>query len=159
MWRLPIQNHLRPFFTEKRSNKVKHRTWNSIRFKFVKKISSQNSVKSLWYIKYYSSSGSRPVKIPSNSIRYNYQEICSWSRRPKAILEITEKGPISPGDQQAYYLQLFQKLDYHRKKTNRTVVFSGGPFPNILKYLDHGWDFPAFLNTRLQYKTHIEEFS
>ena len=33
------------FFTEKRSNKVKHRTWNSIRFKFVKKISSPNSVK------------------------------------------------------------------------------------------------------------------
>ena len=36
----------------------------------------------------YSSSTPRPVKNPSNFIRYNYQNICSWSRRPRTILKI-----------------------------------------------------------------------
>ena len=66
-------------------------TWNSIRLMVVKKTSMPNSVESLWYIKCYSSSSPRPVKNPSNSIRQNCQKICSWSRRPKTILEIRKK--------------------------------------------------------------------
>ena len=48
--------------TEKRRNKVKYLTRNSIRLKFVKKASMPNSVKSLGYIKYYSLSSPRFVK-------------------------------------------------------------------------------------------------
>ena len=51
---------------------------NSIRLSFVKKTSMPNPVKSLRYIKCYSSSTPRPVKSPSNSIRYNCENICSW---------------------------------------------------------------------------------
>ena len=36
----------------------------------------------------YSSSSPRPVKSPSNSLRYNCQKICSWLRTSKTILEI-----------------------------------------------------------------------
>ena len=42
-----------------------------------------------------------------------------------------DKGHIFQGDQKFYYLQVFQ-----RKKTNKAVVFSCRPFPN-LKYRDH----------------------
>ena len=50
----------------------------------------------------------------------------------------SEKDHISLGDQQFYYLQVFQRLyKPHRKKTNRVVVFSCRPFPDILKYRDH----------------------
>ena len=33
--------------------------------------------------------------------------------------------------------KLFKYFTNHRKKTNRVVVFSSRPFPNILKYRDH----------------------
>ena len=58
----------------------------------MKKTSISNPVKSLGYIKCYSSSSPRPVKSPSNSIRYNGKKVCSSSRRPKTILK-SEKGP------------------------------------------------------------------
>ena len=45
----------------------------------------------------------------------------------------SEKSHISLGDQESYYLQAFQRLTYHRKKTNRAIVFSSRLFPNILK--------------------------
>ena len=57
-------------------------------------IESNNSVKSLGYIKCCSLSSLRPVKTPSNSIRNNCQKICSWSTRPKIILEITRWSTI-----------------------------------------------------------------
>ena len=50
-----------------------------------------NPVENLGYIKCYSSSSPRPVKNPSNSIRYNCQKICSWLKKPKTILEIRKK--------------------------------------------------------------------
>ena len=70
-------------------------TWKAIRLKIVKKTSMPNCVESLEYIKYYSSSSPRPVKILSNSIRHNCQKICSWSRRPKTILEIRKMPHLS----------------------------------------------------------------
>ena len=106
----PLQNHLKSSTTTNKRNKAKYLTWNSIRLKFVKKTSMSYPVKSLWYIKYYRSSSPKPVKNLSNSIRYNCQKICSWSRRPKTILEIRKKGQISLGDQKSYYLQVFQTL-------------------------------------------------
>ena len=44
-----------------------------------------------------------------------------------------KKGRISLGGQQFYYLQVFQDLTNHRKKTSWAVVFSCRNFPNILK--------------------------
>ena len=74
LWRHPIQSHSKPFTIEKWRNKAKCLSWNSIRLKFMKQTSIPN-----------------PVKSPSNSIRYNCQKICSWSRRPKTISEIRKK--------------------------------------------------------------------
>ena len=88
LWKRPIQNHSKPSITEKRKNKAKYLTLNSITIKLVKKTSMPNPLKSLGYIKWYSSGTSRPVKSPSNSIWYNCQKICCWSRGPKTILEI-----------------------------------------------------------------------
>ena len=76
-----------------------------------KKTSMLNPVKSLGYIKCDSSSSSRPVKTPSNFIRYNCHKICSWSRRPKRWSTIL-------------LLTRFSDFINHRKKTNR-VVFLG----------------------------------
>ena len=67
LWGLPIKNHFKPSTTEKRRNKAKYLTWNSIWLKFVKKTSMPNTVKSIGYIKCYSSSNHNP----SNSIRHN----------------------------------------------------------------------------------------
>ena len=87
LWRLPIQNNLKLSITKKRRNKAKYLTWNFIRRKSVKKTSMPNPVKSLGCINCYSSSNPRPVKNPSNSIRYNCKKICNWTKRPKTILE------------------------------------------------------------------------
>ena len=114
----------------------------------MKSTSMPNSVESLGYIKYYSSSNPRPVKCSSNSIRHNCQKIYSWLRRPKTIMEIRKKTHISLGDQKSYYLRVFPRLTNHRKKTNRVVVFSNRLFPNILKYRDHWWDLPTIWKTR-----------
>ena len=109
LWRLSIQNHSKPSINEKRRNKVKCLSWNSMRLKFGKKASVSNPVKSLGYIKCHNLSSPRPTESPSNSIRYNCEKICRWSRRPKTILEI-KKGHIYLGDQQLYYLKAFQRL-------------------------------------------------
>ena len=45
--------------------------------------------------------------------------------------------------------KLFKDFTNHRKKTNRTVVFSSRPFPNILKYRDLWWNLPTIWKTRL----------
>ena len=92
-----------------------------------------NSVKSLGYIKYHSLSRSRPVKGPSNSIRQNCQKLCSWLGKTQNHTGNQKKGHVSLGDQQSYYLQFFNDFTNHRKKTNRAVLFSSRPFPNILK--------------------------
>ena len=115
---------MKPPITEKRTNKGKYLPWNSIRPKFLKKTSMPSSVKSLGYIKCYSSGSPRPVNSPSNYIRHNCQKICSWSRRPNAILEIRKKATFLKAIK-------FSKTN-HRKKTNSVVVFSSRPFPTFL---------------------------
>ena len=156
-WRLPIQNHLILSITEKRRNNTKYLTINSIRLKFVKKTSMPNPVKSLGYIKCYSSSSPRPVKSPSNSIRYNCHKICSWSRRPKTILETRKKATFLYRINNPIIYKFFKDFTYHRMKTNRVIVFSCRPFPNILKYRDR-WDLPTIWKMTLL-QTHIDEFS
>ena len=46
-----------------------------------------NPVKSLGDIKCHSWSSPRSVKSPRNSIRYNCEKICCWSRRPRRVLK------------------------------------------------------------------------
>ena len=77
-------DHPKLSITEKRRNKSKYLTRKSIRFKFVKKTSMPNPVKTLGYITCYST-----IRY---SIRYNCKKICSWSRRIKTILEIRKKA-------------------------------------------------------------------
>ena len=136
LWRFHIQNYPKPPITEKRRSEAKYLTWNFIKLNFMKKTSMSNSVTSLGYIECYSSSSLRHVKSPSNSIRHNCQMIFSWSKRIKTILEIRKKGHISLGDRQCYY-KFFGDFTNQRKKTNRAVIFSSRPFPNILKYRNH----------------------
>ena len=45
--------------------------------------------------------------------------------------------------------KFFKDFTNHRKKTNRAVVFSCRPFPNILKYMDNWWNLPTIWKTRL----------
>ena len=86
LWRLPIHKYMKHFISKKRRNKAKYLSWNYTRLNFVKKTSMQNTVKSLQYIKWSF------VKSPCNSTRYNCQEISSWLRRPKFMLEIKKKA-------------------------------------------------------------------
>ena len=51
--------------------------------------------------------------------------------------ENQKKGYFSLGDQQVVIYRFFKDFSNHRKKTNRAVVFSSKPFPNILKCRDH----------------------
>ena len=153
LWKFPIQNH------PKIRGKAKYLTWNSIwRLKFVKKTSMPNPVKSLGYIKHYSSSSPRPDKSPRNSIKYNWQKICSWSRRPKTYWKSEKRSHFSRWSTILIVYKFFKDFANHRKKTNRVAVLSCKPFPNILKYRDHEWDLPTIWKTRLL-QIYIEEFS
>ena len=75
-----------------------------------------------------------PGKSPTNSIRY--QKICSWSRTPKTILEIKKMATFLKVINSSIIYKFFKDFTNHGKKTNRAVVFSSRPFPNILKYRD-----------------------
>ena len=83
--------------------------------------------------------------------------ICSWSKRHKAILEISKKGYISSGDQQFCYLKFSQRL-CHRNKNNRAIGFSCRHFPHIFKYMARRRGFPTLWKTRLL-QEFIEELS
>ena len=49
----------------------------------------------------------------------------------------SEKRPHSLGDNNPSIYNFFKDFTNNKKKTNRAVVFSSRPFPNILKYRDH----------------------
>ena len=91
LWRLLIQNHLKPSITERWRIKAKYLKWDSISLKSVKKTNMLNPVENLGNIKCYSSNSPKPAKSSSNNIRYNCQKIHSWQRRRKTILEIRKK--------------------------------------------------------------------
>ena len=48
-----------------------------------------------------------------------------------------KKGYFSLGDERVVIYRFFKDFSNHRKKTNRAVVFSSKPFPNVLKCRDH----------------------
>ena len=153
LWRLPIQNQPKAMDYWEKKKKAKYLTWNSIRLKFVKKTSMPKSAKNLVYITWCRSRSPRPVKSPSNSIRYNRQKICSWSRRPKAILEIKKRPHFY-----RWPTILFSSFPTAFLTTERRLTGWYRLFPNILKYRDHQWDLQAIWKKRPLQK-HIEEFS
>ena len=109
------------------------------RLMFVKKTSIPNFVESLENIKCYSSSSSRPVKTPSNSISRNCQKIFSRSRRPKTILEIRKKATFLWVINNPFIYKFFKDVTNHRKETNSVIVYSSSKsekqdsFRHILK--------------------------
>ena len=147
LWRLLIQNYSKTCITEKRQNKAKYLTRNSIRLKFLKKTSMPNPVKSVGYIKCHSSSS------PSNSIRYNSQKICSWLRTSKTILKIRKWATFISVNNKPVIYKFFKDFTNERKKIYKAAVFSRTNFPITLKYKDHQWD----LQTKFL-QINIEEF-
>ena len=139
---LPIKNHLMMPVTEKRGNKTKYLTWNSIRHSYVKATSMPNLVKNLSYIKCCSLSSPRHVKSSSNSISSNCQKICSWSRRPKTILGIWKKPHFSRCSIRLWFT--FQDFTNQRKKTNRALVFSCISFSNTNEIFQQSWKQDSF---------------
>ena len=93
LWRLPMQNHSKSSMTKKRWIKTACPIWYSIRLVFVK------------------------INIPD--IRYNCKKTCSWTRRPKIVLEIRKKVTFSRSEQEVHFYKLFKIFTSHRKKTNR----------------------------------------
>ena len=88
----------------------------------------QTHIEEFGYIKYNSSSS--PIKSPSNTVRYNYQKICSRSARPKTMLEISKKAIfLKVINKQPFICKCFRDFTSHRKKTNTVVAFSHTLFP------------------------------
>ena len=143
LWRIPIQNHSKSSVTEKRRNKFKYLTWNPITIWLVKNISILTPAKSLEYKRWY-----RPVKSTSNSIRYICGKTCSWSIRPKTILDIRKNTSFLLVINNAIIYIFFKDFSNYRKKTNRTVVFSWRSFPSILKNRDNWWNLLTISKTR-----------
>ena len=104
----------------------------------MKKTSMLTPVRNLWYIKCYSSGSPDLLKalsiLSDTTVRRSavYQE--NLKPYPKSE---KKKDQTSLGDQQAYYLQVLQRLYWSQKDNNNVVVFSSRPFPNTLKYRDH----------------------
>ena len=136
--------------------RIKYLTWNSL--KFVKKTSMLNPVKSIGYIKCYSSSSPKPVKSPGNSIRYNCEKICSCSRRTKTILGIRKKATFLQMMKNPIIYKFLKDFTNPSKNNNWAVAFGCIFFPNILKYSDHRCDLPKIWKTRF-FQTNIEELS
>ena len=90
-----------------------------------------NPVKSLEYMQSHSSDSPRPVKSPSNSVDTTVRRYAVDREDLKPHNWKSEKRPHFS---RWSTILLFTS---HRKKTNRAVVFSFRPFPNILKYRDH----------------------
>ena len=80
-----------------------------MRLRFVKKESMPNPVKSLGYIKWYSSRSPRPIKIPSNSTNTTVRRSAVDLEDLKPYWK-SKKGHTSRDDPQFYYLHVFTQL-------------------------------------------------
>lgn len=111
--------------------KAKLLIWNSIRLDLLKKTILPNPVQTLSYIKCYCSSSPKPVIYYHNYIRYNYQQIYSWTRWPETIQEIRYKTTffkvIKP-----LVCKFLKNFTNNKTKTYLALVFSHKPLHNIL---------------------------
>ena len=131
------------------TNEIRPNNWPEISWlKFVKRTSTSNPVTSHRYIKCYCSSSPRAIKSSGNSIRYSFQKIYSWSRRPVTLLEIREKATFLEGINNLIMYKFLKDFSNQRKKTNQMLVFSHIPLPILLKYRDHRWDLLAVYKIR-----------
>ena len=104
-----------------------------------------NPVKSLGYIKCDSSSRLlKPLAILSDSTI-------------RSSVDREDLKPYRKSEEKATFLQVknhpiistfFKDFTNHRKKTNRALVFSCRPFPNILKYRDYRRNLLTIWKTR-----------
>ena len=84
-------------------------------------------------------SSPRPIKNPSNSIRYNCQKVCSWWKRPETTLKIRERNKFPRTIVKPIIYKFFKDITNNRKKTTRAVIFGYRPLPNIFKCWNHKW--------------------
>ena len=151
LWELPIQNDLHLSTTEKRRNKARYLTWNSIRLKFVRKTSMPNP-KSWSTTAWVAPDLLRALAILAD-ITVKRSAVDQEDLKPYWKLEKMDTLLYAINNPIIY--KLSKVFTNHTKKTNRVVVFSCRTFPNILKYRDHQWNLPTIWKTRIL----IEEFS
>ena len=129
--RIPIQNHSKLPIAEELDEIRQTSNWNLIRLELVNKARMLNPMTILGHIKCYSLNSPRPNEIPSNSIRNNWQKICSWLRRPETIPKIRKQSKfikvINTAITSFSKILLKQKGDQH-----------GGSFWLQLSY-KHSW--------------------
>ena len=130
----------------------------------MKETNMSNPVESFRYIKCYSSSSPRPITILTNiTVRRSTSDReelkLHWKSEKRPHFSRWTTSLLTNWKKVGYYQQVKFLKDFtnHRKKTNRAIVFSRTPFPSILKYRDHRWDFPAIWKTGFL-QIHIEEF-
>ena len=144
---------LNVIYYHKWQNKAKSTTLNSIRSKFIKKITASAEA-----LDKSSATAWGPKKIPSNSIRDSFQR-SAWE---PYILGTGEKSHFSSSQESYIYTLItsFPKvlLIYHRKKTNRAVVHSWSN-DVVVKMLDSQSRGPMFKSTgRLQGRLSLSSF-
>ena len=101
-----------PSITGKWLNKVKYLIRNSARFEFGKK--------------------TRSIKIPSNSIRCNYQKIYSLMENSETLLEIRKKSSYLEVINKPIIYIYIRNITNNRKKTNKALLFAIGLFSAFL---------------------------
>ena len=147
MWTLAIQNHSKLPITEKKRYKAKYLTWDSSKLKFVKKTSISEAVKSLRYIKCYSSSSPRPVKSPSISKGTDVRR----SVGDREDLKLYWKSEKRPHFYRWSTILLFTSFSKTLLTTERTLT--GRYFLavdlSILEYRDQHWKLPTIRKTSL----------
>ena len=115
-----------PFITTRsllllRRDRIRSSNW----FKFVKKTSMPNPLKSFECIKWYRSSWLKPIKSSGSSVRHNCQKLCKWMKRPESVLQITEFTDFLRLSKILLF-QVFQCFSYKnrkQKKTNKVASF------------------------------------
>ena len=117
---------LEPAITENKRNKAKYLTW----VKFKKK--TKRPVKSFQYIKCYSSSSPRPIKSPSNSIRYTTVQsflllfLFNWDSLHARLYSHYEAWSYKKSHYdtwKAFYRQRIPEFSHARKRTVDIDIF------------------------------------
>ena len=127
-----------PSITEEEQNKAKYPNWNSIRFGFVKKTKMSHPVRT------FDISSATPEVAPELLKAINFKPY--WKSKEATFVKVVN-NPI---------IHKFSKdFTNNGKKSNRAIVFSYIPLPNILKYMVHISDLQTTWKTRFL-QTHIE---
>ena len=136
-------------------DKVKYKTWNSIRFEFLKKTNMPHPVKSCGYrigIAWVSPGLSKTNNSISNNFVRRYE--VDW-RDPKLCWKLEKNPHLLVSSASPSFVKFFKYFTYNRKKTNRAAGFSHWPLTNTFKYKDGRWDVPAICKARF-FQTYVE---